>query len=124
GMPPAGLIRLAGGGEQRLVLLAVHSIQLEQVRDVAFLEADPPQLHPADLRLGGPDRPARRLAGDSAGFSKLTQPGTQLHTADSRPTCGFAVGTRHAHTEIPDPQPARLNRSRRPVGSRLAADGA
>ena len=42
----------------------------EQVGDVALLEADPAELHPADLRFGGADRIARRLARDPP---RLTQ---------------------------------------------------
>jgi hypothetical protein len=55
--PPARRVGLPHPGQQRVAFLhVVLAVQREQVDDVAFLEADPAQLHPADLRLRGADR--------------------------------------------------------------------
>ncbi|MGC0411125.1 hypothetical protein RKD31_004368 [Streptomyces sp. SAI-163] len=70
-VPPARDVGLLGQGEQGGALLLVRdAVQRQQVLDVPRLEAHPAQLHPADLRLGGADRVARRLARDPP---RLTQ---------------------------------------------------
>ena len=53
---PRGRVGFLGQLEQLLPLGGVvHAVELEQVGDVAFLEGNAAELHPADLRAGGPD---------------------------------------------------------------------
>jgi hypothetical protein len=71
-VPPAGVVGLPGQREQGGALAVLpDAVEGEQVGDVALLEADAAQLHPADLRLRGADLPAGGLAGDPLALSEL-----------------------------------------------------
>ena len=70
-MPPAAGIGAGGDTAQRLYLCLVSDAVVdEQVDDIAFLEADPAALDPADLRVGRADDITRVLERD---FLCLTQ---------------------------------------------------
>jgi hypothetical protein len=74
GVPPARRVRLPGERQESLPLnRVVDAVQREQIGDVAFLKADPAQLHPADLGLGRPDRPAGLVAGHARGQPQRAQ---------------------------------------------------
>jgi hypothetical protein len=86
-LPPARRAGLPGEREQPVVLGGVlDAVQLEQIGDIALLDRDPAELHPADLRLGAPDRPAGLIAGDAFGLAQAPEPGAQLHAPDRRTT--------------------------------------
>ena len=98
-VPPAGRVGLAGQGEQPLVLARVlDAVQLEQVGDVAFLEADPAELHPADLGLGGADR--------VAGLSRVT-PLARRRRAGARPAAAGGPSSRRCPSPVTSSIPGR-----------------
>jgi hypothetical protein len=79
-VPPAGVVGLAGQRQQpRALLLVVQPVQAEQVLDVALLETDPAEFHPADLRFGGADLPAGVLPADPLRLAQAAQMSTQQH---------------------------------------------
>jgi hypothetical protein len=53
------------------------AVEGEEIGDVAFLEPDPPELHPADLGVGTPDQVAGVVAGDALGLAEPAQLRTQ-----------------------------------------------
>src|SRR6266511_202192 len=79
-----GDVRQLGHLDQALVLMD-DAVQGEQVGDVAFLEADSPQFHPADLGFGSPDQVPGVLAADALGLAKSAQLGAEHDAQDSRP---------------------------------------
>src|SRR5580700_7512555 len=84
-MPPPCRVGLAREQHQCLALgVVVDPVQGEQIDDVALLEPDPPQLHPADLGLRGPDAVARVLAGDALGLTQPAQLGAEQYSAYGR----------------------------------------
>src|SRR6202008_3046113 len=66
-----------------LVLYAVHR---EQVDDVSLLEADPAELHPADLRVRAADRVAGVGAGDLRGLTQAAELGAEHDPSGRRRT--------------------------------------
>src|SRR5207237_5090621 len=55
------------------------AVEGKEIDDVALLEADPAQLHPADLRFRTADRVARLLPGDATGLPQAPQLGAEEH---------------------------------------------
>jgi len=82
-MPPAGRVGRARQLHERIALpLVVDAVHGEQVHDIAFLETDAPELHPADLGLRGADPVARLLPGDSPRFAEPAQLGSEQDATD------------------------------------------
>src|SRR6266511_1826963 len=85
-LPPARGVGLARQRQQGCPLVLMDdAVQGEQVGDVAFLEADSPQFHPADLGFGSPDQVPGVLAADALGLAKSAQLGAEHDAQDSRP---------------------------------------
>jgi hypothetical protein len=78
-MPPARRVRLAGHRQQTRVLgLVVDAVEREQVGDVAFLEADAAEFHPADFGLRRANGPAGLVTGDALRLPQAAQAGAKL----------------------------------------------
>src|SRR5690606_16875540 len=94
-VPPAGRVGLPGQLEQSLPLGFVgDAVEREQVCDVALLEPDLAQLHPADLGLGRPDLPAGGLPGDALRLAQPAELCAQQDTAHGR-TAVLELDARH-----------------------------
>src|SRR5947209_18722013 len=85
-MPPAGYVGPPNEGEERSAFLLIgNAVETKQVRDVAIPEADPAELHAADVRVGRPDRVGGRCCGDTPRFTQPTQLSAQHNTQRGRP---------------------------------------
>src|SRR5260370_40468409 len=117
-MPPAGRVGLAHERQERIALpLVVDAVHGEEVDDIAFLETDPPEFHPADLRFRGADAVAGFLPGNSLGLAQPAQLGSEQDTPDSGPAARLDrdhVGPPR-HRDLADNPPTRMSRSARPA---------
>src|SRR5690625_3347993 len=123
-LPPAGLLGFARQLDHGLDLdLVGDAVQLQQVLDIADLEADPSQFHPADLRFRTPDVVARLAAGHPARLTRLAEFGSEQHTPD----CGTAppLQTSYVHSRsLPTdrfPRPDRCSGAAAPRGNSTAS---
>ncbi|GAA0949164.1 hypothetical protein GCM10009554_47480 [Kribbella koreensis] len=99
-VPPAGVVRIARKSKQPLALFGVvDAVQREQVADVAFLETDPAQLHPADLGLRRADLPAGIGPGDSGRLTHSPQVCAEDDPQRGRPA--WRARLRHTHLRRP-----------------------
>ena len=90
---------------QRSAFVVVgDAVQGEQVGDVTFLEADPAELHPADLGLGGADLPTGSLAADPLRLSQPAQVSAEQHPQNGRPTGRPALRQSRRHVLTPSCQ--------------------
>src|SRR6185295_17174911 len=70
--------------ERRALGAVLDSVEVEQVGDVAFLEADAAQLEAADLGVRRPDRVAGGFAADPVRLAEATQLGADDDAQDRR----------------------------------------
>jgi hypothetical protein len=84
-LPPPGRVGLLRQRQQRRTFLFVrHAVQRQQVRDIALLEADPAQLHSADLGAGRSDLPAGSVSADVLGLAQPSQLTSEQDAEDRR----------------------------------------
>src|SRR5262249_32630568 len=84
-LPPTRRVRLPQQRQHLLALLDVlDPVQSEQIGDVALLEPDPAQLHPADLGLRSANRVPGLLPAQALGQPQSTKTRSELDPAHGR----------------------------------------
>src|SRR6185437_7519293 len=92
---PGGRIRFPGQLDQLLPLRQiVDAVELEQVSDVAFLERDPAEFHPADLGSRGANVVAGVVARDARALAQPPELSAEQHPEYGWTACGSGAPRR------------------------------